>query len=60
VVMVREKRKQETTCKAYSIDAPHRGGLTRSIAETPVMGVEKRGQVTQLLAISQPHCGRST
>ena len=31
--------------EAESTDAPERGGLPRSSAEGPVMGLERRGQV---------------
>jgi len=40
--MLREKFKQRT-CENESTDAWYRGRLTRSSAETSVMGVERRG-----------------
>jgi hypothetical protein len=44
--MLREKSKWKTH-KDESTDAKHRGGITRSSDETPVMGGERRGYVIQ-------------
>jgi len=35
-----------------STDAEHRGGLPRSSGEVPVMGMERRGQVTRLALVA--------
>jgi hypothetical protein len=35
-----------------STDAEHRDGLPRSSREVPVMGLERRGQVTQLALVA--------
>jgi len=38
--------------KSESTDAEHRGGLPRSSGEVPVMGMERRGQVTRLALVA--------
>ncbi|MEE9610233.1 MAG: hypothetical protein V3W19_03230 [Desulfatiglandales bacterium] len=45
--MGREKLKWRTH-EGESTDAGHRGGITRSSDEVPVMGMERRGWVVQL------------
>ena len=37
-----------STHEGESTDAGHRGGLTRSSVEVPVMGMERRGWVIRL------------
>ena len=44
-------------CKSESTDAGHRGGVTRSSDEAPVMGVERRGHAAHSLLIGQPVMG---
>src|SRR3954465_12804478 len=44
--MLREKLKWKPH-EGLSTDAGHRGGLARSSDEVPVMGMERRGQITQ-------------
>ena len=48
--------------EAESTDAPERGGLPRSSKESPVMGLERRGQVTEVwpgqLATGGARCRR--
>lgn len=55
--MLREKSKWKPH-KDQSADAEHRGGVTRSSVEGPVMGLEQRGCVVQLLTTEQPGKGR--
>ena len=38
--------------KSESTDAEHRGELPRSSGEGPVMGMERRGQVTRLALVA--------
>ena len=38
--------------KSESTDAEHRDGLPRSSREVPVMGMERRGQVTRLALVA--------
>jgi hypothetical protein len=45
--MLREKSKWRPH-KDLSTDAEHRGGVTRSSEEGPVMGLERRGCIVQL------------
>ena len=45
--------------EAESTDAPERGGLPRSNDEGPVMGLERRGQVTVTGLGPTGHAGRS-
>ncbi len=45
--MLREKRKWKPH-KRESTDAKHRDGATRSSEEGSVMGLERRGGITQL------------
>jgi len=54
--MLREKRKWKPH-KCESTDAEHRGGVTRSSDEAPVMGVERRGYIVQLEERKQPETG---
>jgi len=51
--MPREQSKWKNH-KDLSTDAKHRGGATRSSDEEPVMGVERRGCIVQLILIKQP------
>ncbi len=44
--MIREKLKWKPR-KSESTDAEHRGGITRSSDEVPVMGMEPRGYTVQ-------------
>ena len=55
--MLREKSKWKPH-KGESTNAEHRGGATRSSVEDPVMGLERRGCVVQLLTKGQPVKGR--
>jgi RNA-directed DNA polymerase len=55
--MIREESKRKPH-KDQSTDAEHRGGATRSSVENPVMGLEQRGCVVQLLTKEQPQKGR--
>ena len=45
--------------KGLSTDAGHRGGWVRSSEEGPVMGLERRGPITQLRREVNPAMGRS-
>ncbi len=45
--MGREKLKWRTH-EGESTDAGHRGGITRSSDEVPVMGMERRGYIIQV------------
>ena len=45
--------------EAESTDAPERGGLPRSSAEGPVMGLERRGQVITVELGPTGYAGRS-
>ena len=54
--MLREKRKWKPH-KCESTDAEHRGGVTRSSEEEPVMGLERRGYIVQLEERKQPETG---
>jgi hypothetical protein len=45
--MIREKSKWRTH-EDESTEAGHRGGMTRSSEEVPVMGMERRGHIVQL------------
>jgi len=56
--MTREKSKWRPH-KDKSTDAEHRGGVACSSAEAPVMGVERRGYIVQLLPERQPEMGGS-
>ena len=56
--MLKEKYKRRTR-KYESTDAEHRGGVTCSSDEEPVMGLERRGYTIQLSDIRQPEMGRS-
>ena len=40
-----------------STKAGHRGGVTRSSEESPVMGLERRGDIVQLYLLGQPVWG---
>ena len=40
--------------KNESTDAGHRGGVVRSRAEGPVMGLDRRGDVIQLCHVDNP------
>jgi len=51
--MLREKSKWKPH-KDESADARHRGGVTRSGDEVPVMGTERRGYIVQLYKKDQP------
>jgi RNA-directed DNA polymerase len=46
--MSRERTKQGT-CEAWSTDAVHRGGISRSSDEVSVMEMEPRGYIVQLI-----------
>jgi len=54
--MIREKSKWRPH-KDQSTDAEHRGGVTRSSDEWPVMGLERRGYIVQLEERKQPETG---
>jgi RNA-directed DNA polymerase len=54
--MLREKHKWRSH-KCESTDAEHRGGVTRSSDEGPVMGLERRGYIIQLETRKQPETG---
>jgi Group II intron, maturase-specific domain len=56
--MPREKPKWRTH-KGLSTDAGHRGGWARSSVEVPVMGMERRGPITQLRRRVNPAMGRN-
>ena len=45
--------------EGQSTDAGHRGGLARTSAEVPVMGMERRGQITQSRREVNPAMGRN-
>ena len=47
-LMLREKFKWKTH-KNESIDAGHRGGVTRSSIEVSVMGMERRGYIVYVV-----------
>lgn len=51
--MPREKSKWKHH-EDQSTDAEHRGGATCISEEAPVMGVERRGCIVQLILIKQP------
>ena len=55
--MLREESKWKPH-KDQSTDAEHRGGATRSSVEGPVIGLEQRGCVVQLLTKEQPKKGK--
>jgi hypothetical protein len=52
--MLREKSKWEDPMEDESTKAGHRGGVTRSSEEGPVMGLEQRGGIVQLYKHGQP------
>ncbi|VAX09169.1 hypothetical protein MNBD_GAMMA26-2331 [hydrothermal vent metagenome] len=54
--MIREKSKWKPH-KDLSTNAEHRGGVTRSSEEGPVMGLERRGYIVQLEERKQPETG---
>ena len=56
--MLREKPKWKTH-EGQSTDAGHRGGWARSSAEVPVMGMERRGPITQSRRRVNPAMGRN-
>ena len=56
--MLREKPKWKPH-EGQSTDAGHRGGLARSSDEVPVMGMERRGQITQFRRGVNPAMGRN-
>jgi hypothetical protein len=56
--MLREKPKWKPH-EGLSTDAGHRGGLARSSDEVPVMGMERRGQITQFRRGVNPAMGRN-
>ena len=56
--MLREKLKWKPH-EGLSTDAGHRGGLARSSDEVPVMGMERRGQITQFRRGVNPAMGRN-
>src|SRR5512143_3306937 len=45
--------------KGQSTEAGHRGGWARSSMEVPVMGMERRGPITQLRRGVNPAMGRN-
>ncbi len=55
--MLREKSKWRSH-EDESTDAEHRGGVACSSDEVPVMGMERRGYIVQLLTLRQPENGR--
>ncbi len=55
--MLREKSKWRPH-EDESTDAEHRGGVACSSDEVPVMGIERRGYIVQLLTLRQPEIGR--
>ncbi len=55
--MLREKSKWRPH-EGESTDAEHRGGVACISDEIPVMGVERRGYIVQLLPLRQPKVGR--
>src|SRR6516225_11971324 len=56
--MPREKLKWRSH-EGQSTDAGHRGGWARSSGEGPVMGLERRGPITQLRRRVNPAMGRN-
>jgi hypothetical protein len=56
--MLREKLKWKTH-ESLSTDAGHRGGWARSSVEVPVMGMERRGPITQFRRRVNPAMGRN-
>ena len=56
--MRREKPKWKPH-EGQSTDARHRGGWARSSEEVPVMGMERRGPITQLRRRVNPAMGRN-
>ena len=56
--MPREKLKWKPH-ESLSTDAGHRGGLARSSDEVPVMGMERRGQITRSRRGVNPAMGRN-
>src|SRR5205807_2803714 len=56
--MLREKPKWKPH-EGRSTDARHRGGWARSSVEVPVMGMERRGPITQLRRGVNPAMGRN-
>src|SRR3954468_20296154 len=56
--MPREKPKWEPH-EGQSTDARHRGGWACSSVEVPVMGMERRGPITQLCRRVNPVMGRN-
>jgi len=56
--MPREKLKWKPH-ESLSTDAGHRGGLARSSDEVPVMGLERRGQITRSRRGVNPAMGRN-
>lgn len=56
VPMLREKSKWRTH-EDLSTEAEHRGGVTRSSAEVPVMGEEQRGRIAYALTLCQREIG---
>jgi len=56
--MPREKPKWKPH-EGQSTDAGHRGGWARSSVEVPVMGMERRGPITQLRCEVNPAMGRN-
>ena len=53
-LMEREKSKWEVPMEDESTKARHRGGVTRSSEEGPVMGLEQRGGIIRLYKLGQP------
>ena len=53
VVSMRRERLKRQDREADSTDARHRGGTTRSSAEGPVTGLERRGRVIQF-SVNRP------
>src|SRR5262249_25594675 len=56
--MPREKLKWKPH-ESLSTDAGHRGGWARSSDEVPVMGMERRGRITQSRRGDNPAMGRN-
>src|SRR3954468_2603825 len=54
--MLREEPKWKPH-EGQSTDARHRGGWARSSVEVPVMGMERRGPITQFSSSGQPSDG---
>ena len=55
VRVVRGRPPSGRNCEVLSTDAGRVGGLARSSDETPVMGVERRGQTIVICSSGQPH-----